>query len=402
MEKCVRSLYENRIFRVLTLLVLGIMAAISIAKGVSNAYRFSQDFQWDAAKALSLGINPYTVSLTGDAVPDDAAFQDYYAYYESIDAPQKMEANQFPSLLMLLLPYAFLAPGAARIAWIVTNLLCSAGIIWLLRRTFFARTDGYLFAVLSLLMLAGTPYRNQLGVGQHTLFSFFFFLLAVFLAQKKNGSIPAALCLAVSYFKYTLTAPLALYFVYKRKWKELILSVAVHVIATVGAAFWLHESVIDMILQPLKVSSALIAEGGMDLGALLNGSGAAFLLAALIMAGLFVIALRADENSDGMLISVLLLWSLIILYHRIYDFFPLILVAASFCDGNATPDQKGNRAMVCFYALLVLFMFFIMRLLGEERYVWTMAACLYYTFTIILTVLLIIQHTGIKHHGNEK
>ena len=74
-----------------------------------------------------------------------------------------------------------------------------------------------------LFMISGTPYRNQLGVGQHTLFSFMFFLIAVYACQKneerkdpKKFKLSIAVPLAVSYFKYTLTAPLALYFLYKK------------------------------------------------------------------------------------------------------------------------------------------------------------------------------------------
>ena len=129
-----------------------------------------------------------------------------------------MEANQFPSLFMILLPFTVLPPLAARYVWILCNLIFTALIVILLRKSVLADMDKYWFSVLMLLMIAGTPYRNQLGVGQHTLFAFCFFLIAVYFSEyrEKRNIVITVCALFVSFFKYTLTAPLVLYFVYKK------------------------------------------------------------------------------------------------------------------------------------------------------------------------------------------
>ena len=142
-----------------------------------NAAQFSQDFQWDAVKTFTMRINPYDESLDPSGILDQYGFDDYYL---------QMEANQFPSLLMLLIPYTFLPPLTARYAWIISNMIFTAGIIFLLRKTFLKDADRDVFAAFMLLMIAGTPYRNQLGVGQHTLFAFFFFLLAVWFDERED------------------------------------------------------------------------------------------------------------------------------------------------------------------------------------------------------------------------
>ena len=100
--------------------LLSLMALISLVQGVRNAAGFSQDFQWDAAKTFTMRINPYDESMHPGQHPDVSEFKDYYL---------QMEANQFPSLLMLLIPYTFLAPLSARYAWIVSNLIFTAGIL---------------------------------------------------------------------------------------------------------------------------------------------------------------------------------------------------------------------------------------------------------------------------------
>lgn len=400
-----RKLFEHKIIRITIIVILAVMAAVSVYQGIRNALVFSQDFQWDAAKSLFLRVDPYDVSMgKTDALSQD--LQAFYDYYDSIDAPQRMEANQFPSLLMLLFPYTFLAQDTARIAWLITNLLCTVGIIVLLRKTFLRETDRFVFYVLVLLMLAGTPYRNQLGVGQHTLFSLFFFLLAVWLLEKKGGSIPAILCLAVSYFKYTLTGVLAIYLIYKKKWKELFCSVGIHIVLTGIAAISLQESFANMLIKPLKVSSALISEGGLDFGTLIGGS-IAFIPAFLVMAGLLVLALKADTNGDGMLIAVLLLWSLIILYHRTYDFFTLVLVAGAFA-GNDQWKLKGTpegKVTVFFYGLVLFMVFFVLRLFNEADWIRIVTGTVYYGYTIWMTILFIryyLRNKEYDQNGNGK
>ncbi len=398
MIQFVERIFKNRIIRIAVICVLSLMALVSTVQGARNAAKVSQDFQWDAAKALSMQINPYTESLSPTGALKQEGIKEFYDYFDSIDAPQKMEANQFPSLLMLLLPYTWMPPMTAKIAWLITNLLCTAGIVLLLRKTYLKDLSRYGFALAVLLMLAGTPYRNQLGVGQHTLFSFFFFLLAVWTSEK-DLTICSGLSLAVSYFKYTLTAPLALYFVYKKKWKELGISVGIHVLLTEVAALWLKDSFMNMLLLPLKVSSALASEGGLDFGALLNGSPISFVLAFVVMLILLVLMLRLEDGYDSLVITVLMLWSLIITYHRTYDFFVLVLAAGAFA--GVFTMKSGKQALFAGYLVVVFTIFFLLRLFHESVPARMLAGAVYYTFTVVMTVVLIegVESAGKKRDG---
>ncbi|MDO5573953.1 MAG: glycosyltransferase family 87 protein [bacterium] len=374
--------YENQKLWILLYIIFGLLAAVSLIQGCRNAIAVSQDFQWDAAKALTLRINPYIESLTPTGILDQYHWEDYCL---------QMEANQFPSLLMLLFPYTLLAPLAARYVWLASNLLFTVLMIVLLRKTFLAALDRRLFILLMLFMISGTPYRNQLGVGQHTIFSFLFFLAAVYFSRRHEESGKAGytagtiLCLAVSYFKYTLTVPLALYFVYKRKWKELILSVLIHVGLTIFAVFWLHTGILDMIIQPLQVSSALAAEGGIDFGALLQGSPLAFVLAGIVMLFLFIMMLKMPQGVDAQIISMLVLWSLIVTYHRTYDFFVLVVVAALFCGAGQDIRQGLKNGMLCYYLILMVLVNYVLRIFSEALPALICVGTLYYIFTIWVT-----------------
>lgn len=380
MKKIVGYTWENKKIRTLILLAAALLAIISVIQGCRNAAAFSQDFQWDAAKVFTLQINPYEESLHPSGILEQYGYEEYY---------KQMEANQFPSLLMLLIPYTFLKPLTARFIWLASNLLFTAGIIWLLRKTFLKTADKDVFTLLMLLMLAGTPYRNQLGVGQHTLFAFFFFLLAVYFSEKEKRQLLTVLCLVICYFKYTLTVPLVLYFVYKKKWKELIASVLVHIGLTGLAAWWLGASFLDMIRMPLQVSSALAAEGGLDFGALLSGSPLSFALAGLVMVLLFVMMLLMPQGNDALVISMLTLWSLIVTYHRTYDFFVIVIAAALFYE----KEQKTYIKAV--YAATLLAVFFVLRLFSESTGSKICVGSLYYLFTIMVTgigIVAIMNH----------
>ncbi|NBH81415.1 DUF2029 domain-containing protein [bacterium C-53] len=367
---------REKYLRVVLYGILGLLAAVSIVQGCRNAEAYSQDFQWDAAKALVLRVNPYTESLNPTGALDAYGFEEYF---------KQMEANQFPSLLFLLFPYTLLTPLAARYAWLISNLVFTGAMVWLLRKTFFKEMQAQVFYLLVLLMIAGTPWRNQIGVGQHTIFSFLFFLLAVYFTQREK-TVLASLSLVVCYFKYTLTVPLALYFVYKRKWKELVISVSIHILLTIGAAFWLKESFLAMIIEPLKVSSALSGEGSMDIGALMGGGPYAFVLAGLVMAGLLFLSFVMPKDQEPLLVSILLLWSLIVTYHRSYDYFVMIL---PFCYFNGlTNDRKWENAV---YTILVFAVFFVLRLFSESPASLAGVGIFYYLVTFALT------GRGIRH-----
>ena len=206
MKGFVKTATSDRRFWAVLYVLMALLSIISIYEGIRNGLVWSQDFQYDAATDLVNGYDPYDLSMDFDAerLPDIEHLKGFYDYYDSLGTPQRMEANQFPSLLYILTPYTLLPYGAARVLWVMTNLICTAVIIWLLKRTFMARTDERLYPVFMMLMLAGTPWRNQIGVGQHTLFAFAFYLLAVYVSLGDSGeesfcrALPAGLLLSLS------------------------------------------------------------------------------------------------------------------------------------------------------------------------------------------------------------
>ena len=388
-------LFEKNAVRAALMCLLGLLACLSLYAGIKNALVYSQDFQWDAAKALSMRLDPYELSKDQKRAAEYPELEQFYRMFTDRGLKQNMEANQFPSLLVLLWPMTLFSPQTAKVVWLALNLLFTGGIVWLLRKTFFEKAKMFDFAVLMLLMLAGTPYRNQLGVGQHTLFAFFFFMLAVYFERSrgiKNKAMQTAavsLCLFVSYFKYTLTAPLALYFQYRKKYKEVVLSVLGHAALTGICALWLDRSFIYLIKAPLEVASRLTSEGGIDLGVLL-GAKAGMAAAAVIALLLVFMTLKYPADGEYILFSVLILWSLILTYHRTYDFFVFSVAALLFCGRlSEETGEKIKNALVCWYAVLLVALYFVLRLFSENTASKIAVGILYYGFTIFVSILAV-------------
>lgn len=369
-------------YKKIIIVILMAFSLLSLVMGCKNAINYSQDFQYDAAKVLLMGMNPYDESLEPSKQLLDLGLEEYYL---------QMEANQFPSLLYLLAPYTLLKPLQARYAWLFSNLIFTGIVIWLLRKTFLKDLEGENFAITALLMVAGTPWRNHIGVGNHTIFAFMFFLLAVFFSEGAEGKIwkvvLSGFSLCVAYFKYTLTVPLALYFLYKKKYKEIVISVLPHLLLTPIAAHKVNDSLLNMLVKPLKVSGALSGEGSMDIGALLGGGLYTVIFTAAIMLGLLILTMKLKVGMEAELISVLLLWSLIMTYHRSYDYFVLVLALGIQVSKRAITTLGLNIYM----PILVVFLFFGLRIFNEATWIMYLAAFVYYTYTLLYTFCVVKQ-----------
>ena len=307
--------------RTVVMSVLIVLAIVSVLQGVKNALVYPEgsfDFQYDSAKLLSMKINPYNESLNSTGLADEMGLTKFYG---------KVEANQFPSLLIFLFPFTLFEPYIANILWLVVNLFMTVLMVILARKIFLMKLDMQWYIILVSLMLAGMGWRINIGNGQHTIFSFSFFLLALWLSEKKHWRL-SGIALAISYFKYTLTLPLALYFVYKRRYKEIAVSVSIHVILTVLGAWWLNDSFINMIISPLKISVQSSASGYIDFGAVLNiGAERGIMIALSMCILIFIMSLMRMGTTEHRLLfyAIISYVSLIIIYHRVYDFFILFI-----------------------------------------------------------------------------
>jgi hypothetical protein len=177
-------------------------ACVSVAQGLRNAVRpeGSQDNQWGPSRALLRHVDPYA------------------AFLDSQGGPPPFILCQIPTYpasgLVFLWPYAPWAWPTARALWAWSNIVFTAVILLCILRLLPRETPQGAKWLLLALFLVGTPWRNTVGNGQHTLFTLAFFLLAVVLSR--SSPIGAGLSLSASWLKYTVAFPLSLHFTRSR------------------------------------------------------------------------------------------------------------------------------------------------------------------------------------------
>lgn len=160
------------IWRCIYILNMAITSALSFPHG-------SFDFQWDAAKLLADRINPYYETLFHNTGYDGR----YEMFYD------KVEANQFPSLLWILFPFTVFKPYTANILWLLLNLLNIGVIFIIVRKLFLKEISFFVWWFILLVTLCSSPLQHLIGGGQHTLFAVSNFLIAVIIMEeydKKN------------------------------------------------------------------------------------------------------------------------------------------------------------------------------------------------------------------------
>lgn len=311
-----------RFFKIAVLVMLILLAVYSVFSAGKAAVSGSVDFQYDGAKYIAMGEDPYAETLNPTGKQKEYGL---FTFYENL------EANQFPSMLMFLIPFTVFSPQTANCLWLVCNLFFSVGILFFVKKLFLPKDmSGAAFIVFSCLLFISSCWKNQIAVGQHTVFSLFFFLAAIYFSEK-NNRIFSGVLLAVSLFKYTLTAPLMLWFVYKRKYREIVYAAAIHGVLTLVAAWKLGVPLIDLIALPLKISSMLSSSGSYDVASVFGLGSFGMIVSGLLFTVVFFISLFV--KFDGMekeAFSVLCMFSLVFVYHRAYDFFVMIIPLAVF------------------------------------------------------------------------
>ena len=84
--------------------------------------------------------------------------------------------------------------------------------------------------------------------------------------------------------------------------------------------------------------------------------------------------------SSALLISELTLWSLIITYHRTYDFFVIVVVLAFICRPEC-PDY-----LKYLYAAVLIGVFFVLRVFSENLPSKLAVGAVYYIFTFLVSM----------------
>ena len=221
---------------------LFIMALISVGRGLQNALNSSGDFQWSGSHLLTEGVDPYQSWLNHDP-------QHPFLYNQV--------PNYLPQLYFLLAPIGSMSFEHARAVWAGLNIAFAAAALYFLGRTY-SLEGGSLFLLVTL-FACGTPFRNALGMGQHSIFELA--LLAFILFKPAMAALP----LGLSYFKYSFSPIIFFYAAARRAWKALAFSLLVPIAGAL--IFWMAVGgrFLHTLFEPLLVARSGVSTGIADM-----------------------------------------------------------------------------------------------------------------------------------------
>ena len=348
----------------LALVLLGLIATVSEARGLWNATQNSFDFQWVVGRLMLSHNDPYAM----------------YAAYLGGHAPSPMMGFGAmpvypPSAVVFLWPFAALPWGPAHLLWAVSNLIMCVGSVILLSRLYLGGRFGYPAIVLLFLLMASTPLREGLGNGQQALFSLFFFLLSMN-ADRQGSRHLATLFLAMSWLKYNITAPLSIFFLRRDRLYAPIGASLIHVALTLFVATWTGSNPLLLGYNLYLAQKSIDFPGYLNLADLFQhwqvlGVPLSALLILLILGFVVWVMVKQAPKDEILTLSLLSFTALVIVYHREYDYillvFPLCYILQSM---SGIQERKYYWTLVASYIFAIVPIWYLRRAGTASEVIW--------------------------------
>lgn len=361
----------------LGLAVLLVLAAASIVKGFYNGLTFV-DFHWESAALFLRGENPYQWFF------DNRYFQGVW-----------VDATQAPSTIAFILPFGFFSHYVGNALWSVANVVFFFVLSYFVWKTFFA-DDLTLAIVIMAVFALGVPYRNCIGNGQHGMISMAYFAVAYWAMERKKSFWLVGFLMAGALFKYTFAVPLAFIFLFRRQWKAMAVCAGIHIGLTLALGWWTGTNPIALVLQSMKVGTALNTVGGdADWGGIAHWLGCenvkAFSLAGYLFFGILLFAYSFTGKSDSLLkLATFSVIANVMFYHRVYDFITLIFPAIYVVKNVSNKSLIGG--MIRWLTVAVVFHpFFGIKILGATGLVEAFYVPVNFLLEHLLLVGLLIE-----------
>ena len=222
-------------YKLIIILILGLISSISITKAFLDAQNISFDFHFSPTKLVAEGINPYQYILDGkhDYGPDDRLMYD-------------QNGNYAQGLFIILIPFTWLGWEDAKLVWSIINIALALIIPLVLCKKF--KLDNFkTFLVLSI-FLSSTIFRIHIGYGQQTLILLIFLILPFLKKNFFNIALSG-----IAYFKYNIGYGLFLYFLSLKNFRYIVLSSLPLIFGWLSFCYITNTNLLANILEPLRV-----------------------------------------------------------------------------------------------------------------------------------------------------
>ncbi|WP_164704319.1 glycosyltransferase family 87 protein [Blastococcus litoris] len=303
--------------------------AVSGRRALSDAREFgSKDFQWSPTRLFLDGVDPYQARLDG-----------------SDDIILTQSPNYLHLLYEVLSPVGLLPFTTARAVWLVLSVALAIALGVFYARTAHLGRAGTVILVGAL--LASTPVRLGLSVGQHGVFLLACATVAFAFAARPWAGIP----LAVALTKYSF-APLGLVLLVAGRIRTIVVAGAVLAGGALLFAVVTSTGLVDAVLGPFRVAGNAVGSGAADLMTVLGLTpwfdGNEPVVSALAVVGavaLAVIARRQIRSGDWVFqLGIASVVSLICFKHLAHDLvflLPVVVLALRMTGARAAVAWAG-------------------------------------------------------------
>jgi len=248
---------------------------------------------------------------------------------------------------IIFFPYTLFPIKIAKILWFCSNLIFLFFIIKLNKKYYHLSLNQSL--VLSAITVSSTPFTNTLGNGQ---LSLFLLLMLMIYWHSKNK-----IALSLSIIKISFGALFIFYSLFKKK-LDFIFVLVINIMAIFFYSFYIGTLSLSEFINPLLVI--------FDFAKIYNFAGTSNLSSILIIFNLkknyffmllilfILIGIFLKKKKNNFSFLTLIVLTLILFYHNIYDFILLIPLAA-----YAMNKEVNKLTKFTIYTTIIFFFYFI-------------------------------------------
>lgn len=392
-----------------------VLGYLFVETGKSTGARDFHQF-WYAGNFIIQGRDPYAAYFAGEQPRLPIHYLDgvTVSQYPVAQGDLAIIPSNTPMMLLLLTPFSYFSWNAAKWLFLFVNLLLVLVTGWLvLRRIPFggvklARVD-QLF--ISLVYFDFSATRIAIENGQTTLFVFLLMLIAILYATR--SWMLSGLALGIALSKYSLSLPVFLFLLYKKKFKLMLTAVFVQVFGLFGLAVLSRNSPVTVMQENFRLFFQLFDQPGIHLARFFESFTDNKLLTeipVLIMTLLVFIPLfrwlrkykpitpAMEEILDFHLLTILFIWTMLVAYHRLYDTLILIFFFILVFKGLAYPNvwklnSRERTALLGFLAITPLILILPARLVDKvlpDYYGTVSDSVTTILFLILLTISMLL------------
>jgi len=338
----------SRTGKVVLIFLLALSASEFVVRGPVRFLR-ATDFNdfispYIQAKALVAGLDPYSPQTLVRLWPEGARRHDFLAEdlaNGSLIINHGIPTAYPPACLFLLTPFALLSWPVAHFAWLITNLVLFGLLIQaMLQLAGFGEQDWRAYLLIAF-ALALAPFHTGIAAGSIVIVTVCLSGIALSAAQKRNPMLAGLLFGLAVCLKPQIGLPFLAYYFLRRCWPLCLAAASVVLVAGAlplarlagSGTSWLRNYQMDnKILLSTGILSDFTERNPIRFSlinlqvliyALSRHALAASYLALMISGAAFlvwiVLVLRNEPADELLEISAILVWSLLPVYHRLYD-----------------------------------------------------------------------------------